>query len=320
LFTGQNNLLQTPLQPLAPHQQFPNFAPIYSPNPMINHARYSPYGLPKNASLDATDKNGIFSQPANAAAVWSLFNNLNDLRSNPNFQMANEALQKMNGNNVCHNGTNRIQSEMNLPSIASTAVLYRNTLLANAFKNFSAVFSPNNNNMSCNQAMDLSSNTNSSFLSSGYNTCDENNSDLTNKENGSNQSDLKSENEEVAQADGNFRFPYTFYLKSLIVSIRLKIDCSKTQNSNASLAHIMNWIKNTPTIENIGLKISRVLISTMKWAKSQRHISNLSPNDQHSLISENLSELFILHMAENKTTCSESKIYIFLILYSKNQS
>ncbi len=206
LFTGQNSLLQPPPQPLAPHQQFPNLGPIYSPNPIINNAKYSPFGFPpRNVALDAAEKNGLFSQPAHAAAVWSLFNNLNDLRTNPNFQIANEALQKLNSN--CQNGTNRTQSEMNIPSIASTAVLYRNTLLANAFKNFSAVFSPNNNNMSCNQGMDLSSNTNSSFLSSGYNTCDENNSDLTNKENGSNHSnEFKSENEEAAQTDGNFYF------------------------------------------------------------------------------------------------------------------
>jgi len=211
LFNGQTNLLQpTPIpQVLAQHQQFPNIGHIYSPNPIINNARYSPYGLPsRNAGLDAADKNGLFSQPAHAAAVWSLFNNLNDLRANPNFQIANEALQKLNNNNNnCQNGANRTQSEMSIPSIASTAVLYRNTLLANAFKNFSAVFSPSNtNNMSCNQAMDLSSNTSSSFLSSGYNTCDENNSDSTNKENGSNQSDFKSEYEEVAQTEGNFNF------------------------------------------------------------------------------------------------------------------
>ena len=91
----------------------------------------------------------------------------------------------------------------------------------------------------------------------------------------------------------------------------VNVNDSKTSfshlNSNASLAHIMNWIKNAPSTENLVDLTSRMLFSAIKWTKTQRNFLNLSTADQFLLINENISELYILQMAENKSALNESK-------------
>jgi hypothetical protein len=79
-------------------------------------------------------------------------------------------------------------------------------------------------------------------------------------------------------------------------------------NSNASLAHIMNWIKNEPSTEHLVDLTSRILLSSIKWTKTQRNFLNLPLSDQVLLINENISELFILQMAENKSAFNESNL------------
>nr|ASL70491.1 nuclear receptor [Brachionus rotundiformis] len=76
-------------------------------------------------------------------------------------------------------------------------------------------------------------------------------------------------------------------------------------HSSASLAHIMNWVKSTPTTENLIESTSKILLSAMRWAKTLRSFVTLPSQDQLRLISENLNELFILQMAETKSFMNE---------------
>jgi hypothetical protein len=81
----------------------------------------------------------------------------------------------------------------------------------------------------------------------------------------------------------------------------------------ASLAHIMNWIKNTSQIttpESFIELSSRVYFGSIRWAKTQRNLLALNPLDQNIILNENLNELFLLHLAENKSILNESKSFI----------
>lgn len=76
-------------------------------------------------------------------------------------------------------------------------------------------------------------------------------------------------------------------------------------HSSASLAHIMNWVKSTPTTENLIESTSKILLSALRWAKTLRSFITLPSQDQMQLLSENLNELFILQMAETKSFFNE---------------
>nr|ASL70523.1 nuclear receptor [Brachionus calyciflorus] len=81
-------------------------------------------------------------------------------------------------------------------------------------------------------------------------------------------------------------------------------------HSSASLAHIMNWIKSTPTTENLIDSTTKILYSAIRWARTQKSFVNLSLQSQSTLINENLNELFILQMAETKSIMNELNILI----------
>nr|ASL70602.1 nuclear receptor [Brachionus koreanus] len=76
-------------------------------------------------------------------------------------------------------------------------------------------------------------------------------------------------------------------------------------HSSASLAHIMNWVKSTPTTENLIESTSKILLSALRWAKTLRSFASLPNHDQIQLLGENLNELFILQMAETKSFINE---------------
>jgi hypothetical protein len=75
---------------------------------------------------------------------------------------------------------------------------------------------------------------------------------------------------------------------------------SSRVNSAASLAHIMNWIRNTPSVENLLDVSSKHFYATLRWAKSQKNFISLPLSDQNALINENIAELFVLQMAESR--------------------
>ena len=77
----------------------------------------------------------------------------------------------------------------------------------------------------------------------------------------------------------------------------------------------MNWIKSAPPAESFNEITSRALISAIKWTKGQRTFISLPFNDQMQLIAENIAELFVLQMAETKSSFNEG---CELILKEKN--
>lgn len=129
---------------------------------------------------------------------------------------------------------------------------------------------------------------NISSASSGYSTSDETYSvehtKETNTQNTSNES-IKTESSSTEDSDK----PERSQLKS-----------------NLSLAHIMNWIKSTPSTENLNEVTSKVLYSALKWTKTQKNFVSLPSSDQAILVNESLSELFVLQMAENKVSLSDA--------------
>lgn len=75
--------------------------------------------------------------------------------------------------------------------------------------------------------------------------------------------------------------------------------------SAASLAHIMNWIKSTPSVESLKDVTTKIFYATVRWAKTQKNFLSLPASDQNSLLNENLTELFVLQMAESRFFSSE---------------
>jgi len=138
-------------------------------------------------------------------------------------------------------------------------------------------------------------------MSSGYCSLDENNSFINGKSFNTSQ-------------NASFHFNHT---NTPITSNNNNNNSSNVKlqaplvNSSASLAHIMNWIKNEPSTEHLVDLTSRILFSAIKWTKSQRNFLNLPLADQVLLINENISELYILQMAENKSAYNESEFRFF---------
>ena len=81
---------------------------------------------------------------------------------------------------------------------------------------------------------------------------------------------------------------------------------AESKNSNVALMHILNSTRQAPTANLIEIT-TRFLVASIKWAKKQRNLVELSEADQHTLIRENISELLVLHMAETKTAFNECK-------------
>ena len=74
------------------------------------------------------------------------------------------------------------------------------------------------------------------------------------------------------------------------------------------MAHIMNWMKSGESLQETS---SRVFASAVKWAKGQRTFASLPLSDQLQLANESLAELFVLQMAETKSSLNEG-YFIFI--------
>lgn len=90
---------------------------------------------------------------------------------------------------------------------------------------------------------------------------------------------------------------------------------AKLASSRASLANIMDWIKSRPTDNWLDDVASKVLFAALRWAKTQTKFLSLPQSDQNALIVENLSELFILKMAETKSFMNECMEF-FVVMQS----
>lgn len=136
---------------------------------------------------------------------------------------------------------------------------------------------------------------NVSSASSGYSTSDETypGSNDTNKDSSVNVTNesLKS----VDNSDGNEA---------------TKCDVKVEPKQPLSLAHIMNWIKSTPSAVEFNEVTSKVMYAALKWTKTQKNFCNLPHADQVQLINESLSELFVLQMAESKMGLNEFSVFL----------
>ena len=263
------------------------------PNNMFS-PRFSPYniaGLRNNSQPTITDskKNSIIQShdiPENHTSQVQLENSKN---SADFFQWNSFNLGYLNSSGIeSFNNSNNHQQQVQhdlLSSILFKQNFYsgNNLLLnSNTFKNFGSIFSPKNSLLPSNISA-----SNTSALSSGYNTFDENNSQLANDQNKQAYSSDSASSDQNSNTENNI----------------------ENKKNLGSLAHIMNWVKSTPTTENLIDLTVRLLFSVIKWAKRNRNLNLLSESDQNILISDNLSQLFILQMAESKTTLNECKKY-----------
>lgn len=135
---------------------------------------------------------------------------------------------------------------------------------------------------------------NSSSASSGYSTSDDNNDSIKTENDSKESVDLTKDNKFETITSNN----------------------SNKLNSSASLAHIMNWIKSEPSAENFNELTTRILFAALKWTKTQRNFLNLPINDQILLINDCLGELFVIQMAENKSSLNE---IFFLADHDENE-
>lgn len=135
---------------------------------------------------------------------------------------------------------------------------------------------------------------NSSSASSGYSTSDDNNDSIKTENDSKESVDLTNDNKFETITSNN----------------------SNKLNSSASLAHIMNWIKSEPSAENFNELTTRILFAALKWTKTQRNFLNLPINDQILLINDCLGELFVIQMAENKSSLNE---IFFLADHDENE-
>jgi hypothetical protein len=135
---------------------------------------------------------------------------------------------------------------------------------------------------------------NSSSASSGYSTSDDNNDSIKTENDSKESVDLTNDNKfETITSNNRNKF-----------------------NSSASLAHIMNWIKSEPSAENFNELTTRILFAALKWTKTQRNFLNLPINDQILLVNDCLGELFVIQMAENKSSLNE---IFFLADHDENE-
>jgi hypothetical protein len=187
-------------------------------------------------------------------------------------------------------------------AVAATAALFPSPSMLypnkshgsfNPFKNISLNLSDNFYDPSLSSSSAGSSRNN---MSSGYCSLDENNSFINGKSFNTSQ-------------NASFHFNHTNTpITSNNNNNNVKLQAPFV-NSSASLAHIMNWIKNEPSTEHLVDLTSRILLSAIKWTKTQRNFLNLPLADQVLLINENISELYILQMAENKSAYNESEFH-----------
>jgi hypothetical protein len=168
----------------------------------------------------------------------------------------------------------------------------------------------NNNNLSY-----LNSSVNCSSVSSGYSSTNDelgassskNNSSIDIKSKDENQSQIADETSDDQNNDDGGD-------ESANELVTIKNDNRKEETSenkdqpNKHLGHILNWIKNSSpsSIENLSELSSRLFYSATRWAKNQRNLINLPETDQNLIVAENLNELFLLHIAETKSTINES--------------
>ncbi len=262
---------------------------VYSP-------RFSPYNI---TGLRNNYLTTVAEYKKNSINTHHIQENKNSIQienskiSSDSFQWNSYNLGYLNSSGIesFNNSNNQQQTQQDLLSslLLKQNFYSGNNLIVNSstFKNFGSFLSPKNplfpNNISI---------SNASTSSSGYNTLDENNSLLTNESN------------KQPYSSDSIRF------SSENINVENNLDNNK--KNLGSLAHIMSWVKSTPTTEDLIDLTVRLLFSVIKWAKRNRNLNLLSEADQNILISENLSQLFILQMAESKTTLKECKKIIFI--------
>lgn len=173
----------------------------------------------------------------------------------------------------------------------ASSMLYHKNPVFNPFKNISLNLSENSASPSF--SYDPCASRNVSSLSSGYCSLDENNSKTAFN---------------TSQMNALYENMHNKLQQNAITPPPSNSNKQSHLNSSASMAHIMNWIKNEPaSVEQLVDLTSRILLSAIKWTKTQRNFLNLPFNDQVLLLNENISELFILQMAENKSAFNEIK-------------
>ncbi len=273
--------------------------PINTQSNSVFGPRFAPYNI-SNLRNNYLASAVVESKKNSTASSHDSLEN-NNLIPTENSKISTESFQ-WNAYNLSYlnssgmeslNNTNNQQTPQQdlLSSILLKQSFYsgNNLLLNNSFKNIGSIFSPKKTLFPSNI-----STTNTSNLSSGYNTFDENISPQTHHQNKQSFS-----SDSISSSNENIIFENSI---------------ENNKKNLGSLAHIMNWVKTTPTTENLIDLTVRLLFSVIKWAKRNRNLNLLSEVDQNLLISENLSQLFILQMAESKTTLNECKKYYFLIL------
>ena len=223
-------------------------------------------------------------------------------------------------------------SDMLFPITSLCASLKSQIAAANAFKNLHHTQQQLQND-SQNFSNNTSSSANCSSVSSGYSsTCDEINSNGNNNNNvfldlkSSNKSGLSTSSVQVKEESsepnefedeesidlGNNSSENNSKQKSSTTSNNSsssKNNNNINSNNSASLAHIMNWIKSTPSSssESLAELSTKIFYAAMRWAKTQGNLQALPVMDQSLIVNDNLNELFLLQMAETKTISNESK-------------
>lgn len=275
--------------------------------------RFTPYGgllTPKSSASSKASNNGTslpeLSPPLNheqlAAASLALHGQFNPFNAEAFYQsIQNSYLSPAltpNRNMIPSNFNNQMAAKMALQTTLNQYPLASSLLAANnAFK---TAFSQNQRSSIPSMASFLNSPVSSnqqnvSSASSGYSTSDETypGSNDTNKD-----SSVNVTNESLKSVDNSDGNEVT------------KCDVKVEPKQPLSLAHIMNWIKSTPSAVEFNEVTSKVMYAALKWTKTQKNFCNLPHADQVQLINESLSELFVLQMAESKMGLNEFSVFL----------
>ena len=292
--------------PISTPNELNNHNAKLSTQPIMNSAnfyRFPPYNLTTPIMNKPRDQCDVSPTSSASPCSSTSSTNLNPLAAWNNLPFNSEFLMNSLANSAAAAAAAAAASypfgSLTSPIVCNNNFQLMNQLnnskmaLNSAFKNVNSTFgSFNFKNTSINSVN--YSLANSSSASSGYSTSDDNN-DSIKTEHDSKESEMSSEK--------NF--------ETLAGNCKLN-----SSSNNASLAHIMNWIKSEPSSENFNELTNRILYSALKWTKTQRNFVNLPLNDQVLLLNDALSELFILQMAENKSTLSE---VVFLTENEENE-
>jgi hypothetical protein len=73
---------------------------------------------------------------------------------------------------------------------------------------------------------------------------------------------------------------------------------------------VINWNHMVMPTENVYEMATRILFTSVKWARTQRSFLSLPFSDQAVLLEDGWSDLFILTAAETKLISNESKFFV----------